>query len=112
MSGARSYYAGLAAEEAVQRHYEKQGHDLLAHRWRGTGGEIDLIFEKGEGLVFVEVKTSTSLEAAIASLSVRQIGRITDAAAEFAGDTLRPIRIDLAAVDGAGHVEVIANITI
>ena len=111
MSGSRSYRKGLAAEAAVRRHYEANGHETLEHRWRGKGGEIDLIFEKEGLLVFVEVKASATTEAALASLGSRQIARISSAAEEFADNVLRPLRIDLATVNGSGVVEVIENIT-
>ncbi len=111
MSGARSYHAGFAAEEIVWKRYEDAGYTFLAHRWRGQGGELDLVFEDDATLVVVEVKAAATSDAAISSLSARQIGRISQAAEEFAGGTLRPIRIDLAAVNGQGRVEVIENIT-
>lgn len=115
MSGARSYHAGLAAEDIVQRVYEASGHALRARRWRGKAGEIDLILEDAEGLVFVEVKAAASHDAALRSLSPRQLSRIARAAEEYLGTldapALVPMRVDLAAVDGEGRVEIVANIT-
>ena len=47
MSGAVSYYSGLAAEEQVAAHYMRSGCRIASQRWRGKyGGEIDLI-ERG-----------------------------------------------------------------
>jgi putative endonuclease len=116
MSGARSYHAGLAAEEIVLRAYETSGHRLRGRRWRGKAGEIDLIFEGDEGLVFVEVKAAASHDAALASLSARQLARITRAAEEFLSSLDAPglvaMRIDLAVVDGQGVVEIVPNITV
>ena len=43
MSGARSYYAGLAAEDQVATLYGRSGRAVCARRWRGSQGEIDLI---------------------------------------------------------------------
>jgi putative endonuclease len=115
MSGARSYHAGLAAEDIVLRAYEATGHRLRARRWRGMSGEIDLILDGDEGLVFVEVKAAASHEAALHSLSVRQLARIARAAEEYLGTLAGPglvaMRIDLAAVDGQGRVEIVPNIT-
>ena len=115
MSGARSYHAGFAAEDIVLRAYEASGHRLRARRWRGRAGEIDLILDSGEGLVFVEVKAASTHEAALHSLSPRQLSRIARAAEEYLGTLERPgllpMRIDLAAVDGQGRVEIVPNIT-
>jgi putative endonuclease len=115
MSGARSYHAGVAAEDIVLRTYEATGHRLRARRWRGKAGEIDLILAGGDGLVFVEVKAAATHEAALHSLSPRQLSRIARAAEEYLGTLERPgllpMRIDLAAVDGQGRVEIVPNIT-
>ena len=113
MTGQTGYYAGLAAEEAVERHYAAAGHATLARRWRGRGGEVDLIAERDGQTVFVEVKKSGSFGAAAARLSARQIARLQAAAEEFLGT--RPggldsdMRFDVACVDSTGRIEVIEN---
>ncbi|EKE43863.1 hypothetical protein OCGS_1844 [Oceaniovalibus guishaninsula JLT2003] len=113
MSGARSYRAGLAAEERVAAEYRRTGHVALERRWRGAGGEIDLIFHKGAEVIFVEVKQSRSHDRAAASLSQRQIARLYAAAAEFLGTrpegSLTPARFDVATVDGTGRVSILEN---
>ena len=53
MSGALSYYSGLAAEQQVARRYEDAGQPISEHRWRGRyGGEIDLCFFDIESVAF------------------------------------------------------------
>ncbi len=47
MSGAVSYYAGLTAEGIVARQYRDRGFQIVANRWRGCAGEIDLIVTDG-----------------------------------------------------------------
>lgn len=111
--GALSNQKGLAAEESVLRRYNRSGAQLLAQRWRGMAGEIDLVFRDDTGLVFVEVKCADRFERAIQSLSAKQIARICTAAQEFA-DTqpdgmLSFMRFDLAVVDGQGNVKVLDN---
>lgn len=112
--GARSYHAGRMAEENVARHYGVRGHTLLAQRWRGRCGEIDLILEGPAGVVFVEVKSSSSLEAAAGMLTERQLGRVHGAAEEFLGQRAAgrdvPARIDVALHAGGGRIEVIENV--
>ena len=58
MRGRVAHSAGCLAEGSVARTYVDQGHELIAERWRGKGGEIDLILRKGDEYVFVEVKKS------------------------------------------------------
>jgi putative endonuclease len=47
---------GLAGEEAAARHLEAMGLRVVERRWRCRAGEIDLVAEDGDVLVFVEVK--------------------------------------------------------
>lgn len=113
MSGETSYYAGLAAEDSVQRYYERRGFDVIKTRWRGKSGEIDLIVRDGTEYVFTEVKKARSHSDALLRLSTRQIGRISRAASEFVGGLatgqLTPMRFDFAVVDAQGEVSVIEN---
>ncbi len=113
MSGARSYHAGLAAEDAVERHYGRAGHAVAARRWRGLGGEIDLVLRDGASLIFVEVKQAVSHAAAAWRVTERQMARVMAAATEFVADEPRQLgtemRFDIALVDGQGRIEVIEN---
>lgn len=113
MSGLVSYLAGASAEKQVAAHYARNGMAITAERWRGTGGEIDLVAQDGDGLVFIEVKKSRSHARAAGRLSMRQIGRLFDAAGEYmaafcAGGGVNA-RFDVALVDGAGRIEIIEN---
>jgi putative endonuclease len=113
MSGARSYHAGLAAEDAVERHYGGRGHAVAARRWRGLGGEIDLVLRDGAALIFVEVKLAVSHAAAAWRVTERQMARVMAAATEFVAGEPRAMdtemRFDIALVDGQGRIEVIEN---
>ncbi|PWE31154.1 hypothetical protein DDZ14_14115 [Maritimibacter sp. 55A14] len=113
MTGLTGYHAGLAAEEAVARDYLRRGHALRARRWRGKGGEIDLILDRGALTVFVEVKKSGTLDTAAARLSTRQMARLRVAAEEYLGGLPAgrdsEMRFDLACVDATGHISVIEN---
>ena len=111
--GQRAYLAGAAAEYQVANHYEKRGYSVAARRWRGAGGEIDLIFRQGAALVFVEVKQSKTSARAAARITQAQIERIYASAGQFlenepAGQ-LTESRFDVALVDGAGRIEIIEN---
>lgn len=111
--GRTGHHAGAAAEDIVARHYEARSMPVAARRWRGTGGEIDLICRDGDDLVFVEVKKSVSFDRAALGLSARQIERIVATASEFAAaeprGELTPMRFDLALVDGSGRLRLVEN---
>jgi putative endonuclease len=47
---------GARAEREAERFYLAKGYVLLARNFRRPCGEIDLIFRRGEVLLFVEVK--------------------------------------------------------
>ncbi len=113
MSGARSFHAGMAAEAAVARHYERLGRSIVATRWRNALGEIDLIARNGAEVIFIEVKQSRSHAEAALHLSERQMRRIASSALAYlsqepAGQDT-PSRFDVALVDGQGRIEIIEN---
>lgn len=105
--------SGLMAEDSVQRLYLSLGADLLASRWRGPSGEVDLIFRDGEDIVFVEVKSAATHAIAAERLQPVQMRRICRAALEYcdrAGhDGLCSMRFDVALVDRTGRVELLVN---
>lgn len=113
MSGTTSYHGGLAAEDCVARHYDGLGRPVLARRWRGKGGEIDVIARDGADTVFVEVKRAGTHAAAAARVGDRQIRRLLDCAGEYMGTLpdgmLSPVRFDVALVDAVGRVALIEN---
>lgn len=111
--GRRACLSGAAAEDSVARDYERRGLVPVTRRWRGGGGEIDLVFRDGTTVVFVEVKSSSTFERAAESLRAAQKRRIWNAAEAFlAGEPAgqdTELRIDLALVDGTGAVRVVEN---
>lgn len=113
MSGSASYHAGASAESQVAGHYSGRGMKIAARRWRGAGGEIDLVARDGDGFVFVEVKKSRSHAQAATRLTLRQIRRLFDAAGEFLGTCPGGLntraRFDVALVDGQGRIEIVEN---
>lgn len=112
-TGHTNYLAGLAAEQAVAARYLRTGHRLAAHRWRGSCGEIDLIFERDGTCIFVEVKKSKGFDRAAESLGPRQMQRLFDAAEEFLSaqpkGSLTPARFDVALVDQMGEIRLLEN---
>lgn len=47
---------GQAGEDAVCAVLEKRGHTILARNWRKPFGEIDIVSQSGDYIVFTEVK--------------------------------------------------------
>jgi len=113
VQGSVSYHAGQAAEMQVATAYERRGFSIAHRRWRGTGGEIDLIARNADGVVFIEVKKSTSFDRAAARISRRQMDRICASAAQFLESEplgqLTNARFDAALVDASGAVQIIEN---
>jgi putative endonuclease len=111
--GTMAERAGAAAEDAVARRYEERGRRVRARRLRGPWGEVDLVAEEGDALVFVEVKRAPSLAEAALRLGRRQMDRLCAAARAYCEaeprGALTPIRFDLALVDGQGRIRVIQN---
>ncbi|MGJ8618249.1 MAG: YraN family protein [Sulfitobacter sp.] len=111
--GKAAFYAGVAAENCVAQDYERRGFSVARKRWRGKGGEIDLVIRDGAGLIFVEVKQSRDFARAAQSLSARQMQRIYASAEEYLGQepngSLTNVRFDVALVDGSGATQIIEN---
>lgn len=51
---------GRDGETAAEKYLEGKGYHFLARNFKRTHGEIDLIMEDGETLVFIEVKSRTN----------------------------------------------------
>ena len=93
--------------------YARCGRPVLAKRWLGSAGEIDLIAREGETVVFIEVKKSRSHAQAATRLTRQQMDRIYGAGSEFLATQprgqLTDVRFDLALVDELGRIKVIEN---
>lgn len=93
----------LVASWLVASWLEARGLRVLARNWRCPYGEIDLVAEDGDELVFVEVKTrrGTALGAPEEAITPRKrrhlIAAVQSYLAEFAREE-RPYRIDVVAV--------------
>jgi putative endonuclease len=114
MSGARSHLSGHAAEDQVARHYAARGDTVVARRWRGRAGEIDLVVRSGAALVFVEVKASASHARAAERLGPAQQARILRAAEEYVAAMMpdaasQEMRFDVALLDARGRIEIVEN---
>ena len=94
---------GRRGEEAAERHLACRGYRILERRYRTRAGEIDFIAEEGATLVFVEVKTRSSLGFGRPSEAVgsRKRARIAAAASLYLairGGPERSCRFDVVEV--------------
>lgn len=107
------YHSGVSAENRIALDYQRRGFAIARRRWRGPGGEIDLIARDGDDLVFVEVKQSRSFARAAEHLSRRQMARIYTSAECFLADEpngqLTNVRFDVALVNGSGAFQIVEN---
>ncbi len=57
---------GKLGEKLAAEYLERNGYNLLKRNWRGHGDikcpEIDIIAEKDDAIIFVEVKTSSTVK--------------------------------------------------
>ncbi len=114
--GRSAGFAGRAAEDAALRRYVRTGARLLSRNWRASrafgGGELDLVVETGDSIVFVEVKARRTLEEAAYALRPAQRSRILRAAEAYlaeSGATGRNVRFDVALCDRMGAMEIVEN---
>lgn len=52
---------GQLGEEAATNYLKEQGYQILTRNWSTRLGELDIIAQKGEELVFVEVRSTRSI---------------------------------------------------
>ncbi|MCW5943507.1 MAG: YraN family protein [Fimbriimonadaceae bacterium] len=99
MSGARRI--GTGAEDRAADFLLAKGYVVLRRRYKGGGGELDLVLLDGDTLVFAEVKRRNSFAEAVEAVDSRKVDRIVAAAEAFAfevGEHERPRRFDLIVV--------------
>jgi putative endonuclease len=109
---------GDAGERYAERLLVEQGWRILERKWRGERGEIDLIADDGDQLVFVEVKTRRGEQygSAEEALSSTKCSRLIDLGAHYIDEHpdmyQRFWRVDLLAITigRSGRVERVTHI--
>ena len=94
---------GREGEEKVAEYLRRHGYIILRRNWRNSRyGEIDIIAENRENIVFVEVKTRTNISvvSGLEAVDAKKMHRIKSAAEVFMRklNTNLPPRIDVAEV--------------
>jgi putative endonuclease len=105
-SDTRRVETGRAGEEIAAAHLEARGLTILDRNVRFGDGEIDLVAEEGQVLVFVEVRRrrTGSAGAAAESVTARKRARVVRAARRWLARRPRraamEVRFDVVALDG------------
>ena len=98
---------GVRGERIAEHHLVRRGLTLLDRNWRCPQGEIDLVLRDGDEVVFVEVKTRSSVAfghplEAITAAKLARLRRLAGAWCEAhpgaSGRGANRIRIDAVAV--------------
>lgn len=95
---------GKSGEDLAVTELERRGYAILARRYRTACGEIDIVAEDAETLVFVEVKARATAEFGTAAEAVtrRKQLRLVRMARDYlarTGVAERPCRFDVVAID-------------
>jgi putative endonuclease len=100
---------GKSGEDLAAAELERQGYAILERRYRTRHGEIDIVAEDGDTIVFVEVKWRVGGERGTAAEAVtvpKQRKVIAMARDYLSRHRLhhRRCRFDVVAIDGAGDL--------
>jgi putative endonuclease len=52
---------GKYGEQRAVEYLQERGHEIVARNWRCSEGELDIVAQEGDVLVFCEVKTRSGL---------------------------------------------------
>ena len=104
---------GYQWESLVRDRYEKNGYVVLGKNFAIRWGEIDLILENKEEIVFVEVKVVDGIEDWNAYLSQRKMQALERSIESYCANNLiaKAIRLDAVFVQNWKIVEVYENIS-
>ena len=113
----RHLLIGKQGEEIAVRFLSKQGYHIITRNYRTSLGEIDIIAQEGETLVFIEVKTRAgegfgAPQAAVDRKKQEKITRVALVYLSQKKEAARPCRFDVVAIksDFKGfRVELIRN---
>lgn len=93
---------GRDGESAAAAYLTRRGWTVIARRWRGGGGEIDLVARRGRVIALCEVKARAEAAALREPVSPDQCARMIRAARAFVAHrpdiAERDVRLDLITV--------------
>jgi len=103
---------GRDGESRAAEWYVANGYEILDRNWRIRSGELDIVAQRDNAVVFCEVKTRSSARfgrglEAVGWEKQRRVRALALAWLDASECHYREIRFDVADVDGDGTVEVI-----
>ena len=80
-----TYQTGKIAEDLACKYLNQQGLRLLTRNYRTPGGEIDLIMQDGETIVFIEVRSRKNNKTmhVVESINTEKCARIIRASQQY-----------------------------
>jgi len=101
---------GIMGEKIARDFLEKKGYHIIETNYRCPEGEIDIIGRHNDSLVFVEVRTKTSLEygspeESITSAKKNRLIKIAEYYQQTHNNLPAQWRIDVAAIELTQHGE-------
>lgn len=111
--GLLAYSKGLSAESIAETYLINNHWNILHKRFRCPTGEIDLIAEKENWLLFVEVKARKRMNDALSAITMSQQKRLLNTASyylEYYQPQIENVRFDLIAINQQGKIEHFENI--
>lgn len=105
------YNTGISGESQAEQYLYGLGMTTVAKRYRGGDGEIDLIMQSGDTIVFVEVKARPDSPAGSGLMAVTSAKqrRITHAAMTFLLEREwmeHPVRFDVVEISRSGILHI------
>jgi putative endonuclease len=103
---------GNHGEDLAARWYVERGYSVVARNWRCRWGELDLVVERPDVVVFCEVKarTTAAFGTGIEAITAEKRARLRRLAAEWlavTGHTGTDVRFDVVAVLRGIEVDVV-----
>ncbi|MDI2111844.1 YraN family protein [Commensalibacter nepenthis] len=111
--GFLAYNKGLSAENMAEAYLMNLQWNIIYKRFRSPVGEIDLIAQKTDWLLFVEVKARKKMSDALTAISAKQKKRLFNAAnyyLEIYQPEIENIQFDLITINQLGQIEHFENI--
>ncbi len=98
---------GRRGEGLATTYLEKKGYLILQRNYRGGGGEMDIVAQEGDCLVFVEVRTRSTREygtpeESITPSKAQRLIEVAQGYLQEQGESGREWRIDLVAIHWSG----------
>ena len=105
---------GINAELSCIRYLQKNGVEILKHRYRNAGHEIDIIALSQDTLIFIEVKARPNITAGLEIISQATPEKYAIASQIFLSEHLHyshlNIRFDAMIVTPNGNIHYVENI--